>query len=173
MVLNKVDLPHVQARQEELMAAIRSSMTHTRLLPISAAGRLGVGDLVDKTYKFLKKLKADEAREAKRREGASSETDSEIADLTVRLVGPGSVEVRGRFASAIVAESSAAGSYYGGGERVASLVETLGLVELIRAGVGGATIAGDRCVQVLAVGDGGATAAFELRGDSLRAAPKA
>ena len=176
VVLNKVDLPHVLARQEELLAGIRESMTHTRLLPISAAARQGVDDLVDKTYRFLKKLKADEAREAKlreeqarqRREGSEELAREEHVDFAVSVVEAGAVVVSGRFADALVAEALAAGSYYGGGERVASLVESLGLVERIRDKVGAA-----QGVRVLAVGEAEATRVFELRGDALVIAPKA
>jgi GTP-binding protein len=60
VVLNKVDLPHVEGRRDEIMAALLQLMPHTRLLCISAAARLGTTDLVDRVYRFLLKVKADE-----------------------------------------------------------------------------------------------------------------
>lgn len=60
VVLNKIDLPHVEARQAEIMAKLKSSMPHSRLLAISAAGRINVDDLVRRTYGFLMKIKADQ-----------------------------------------------------------------------------------------------------------------
>jgi GTP-binding protein len=60
VVLNKVDLPHVEAKQEDIMRRLRAVMPHSRLLAISAAGRVGVDALVERTYKFLSKVKADE-----------------------------------------------------------------------------------------------------------------
>lgn len=60
VVLNKVDLPHVEERREEITAALRQLMPHSRLLCISAAARIGTADLVDRAYKFLLKVKSDE-----------------------------------------------------------------------------------------------------------------
>jgi GTP-binding protein len=66
VVLNKVDLPHVAAKKEELMKGLLARMSHTRLLSMSAAGRIGVDDLIDKTNKFLRKIKRDEEIAAER-----------------------------------------------------------------------------------------------------------
>jgi GTP-binding protein len=60
VVLNKIDLPHVAEKQEKILSELRSIMPHTRLLAISAAARINVEDLVERTYKFLMKLKFDQ-----------------------------------------------------------------------------------------------------------------
>lgn len=59
VVLNKVDLPSVAEKLPELIGKLREVMPHTRLLTISAAGRLGVADLVAKGWQFLQKLSDD------------------------------------------------------------------------------------------------------------------
>jgi GTP-binding protein len=64
VVLNKVDLPHVEERRQEIMDGLLKLMPHTRLLCISAAGRVGTSDLVERTYKFLLKVRADEEEAA-------------------------------------------------------------------------------------------------------------
>eukprot|EP00596_Hydrurales_sp_CCMP1899_P006841 CAMPEP_0119039740 /NCGR_PEP_ID=MMETSP1177-20130426/9374_1 /TAXON_ID=2985 /ORGANISM="Ochromonas sp, Strain CCMP1899" /LENGTH=392 /DNA_ID=CAMNT_0007003979 /DNA_START=277 /DNA_END=1455 /DNA_ORIENTATION=+ len=60
VVLNKIDIPEVAAKKDELMAGLLALMPHTRLLCMSAAGRIGTADLVGRTYKFVKKVKEDE-----------------------------------------------------------------------------------------------------------------
>ena len=60
VVLNKIDLPHVQERQNDILDGIRNSITHSRVLTISAAGRVGLDTLVEKTHRFLLKIKKDE-----------------------------------------------------------------------------------------------------------------
>lgn len=67
VVLNKLDIPDVKEKESQIMDALRNEMSHSRLLPISAAGRIGLDDLKERTYMFLSKLKKDEAAaEAKR-----------------------------------------------------------------------------------------------------------
>jgi len=79
VVLNKIDLPEVETRQNELLAGLQASMPHSRLLAISAAGRIGVPDLVQRTYKFLSKVKADEAAAAaKEREKLKNKKNKDI-----------------------------------------------------------------------------------------------
>ena len=60
VVLNKIDLPHVAERQDEILSLLRKHMPHTRLLTMSAAARINVDDLVERVYKFLMKIKAEE-----------------------------------------------------------------------------------------------------------------
>ena len=60
VVLNKCDLPSVQERQAAILGELQSIMPHSRLLVISAAGRIGLDDFVAKTMKFLKKIKSEE-----------------------------------------------------------------------------------------------------------------
>lgn len=64
VVLNKIDIPQVQARQDEILNGIYNSISHSRVLTISAAGRIGLDTLVERTHKFLLKLKSDEEKEA-------------------------------------------------------------------------------------------------------------
>ena len=59
VVLNKIDLKHVEEKSDVLMKTLLASMPHKRLLCMSAAGRIGVDEVVDRTYNFLRKLKAD------------------------------------------------------------------------------------------------------------------
>lgn len=63
VVLNKIDLPSVAGQLTVLQDKLLKTMTHTRLVPISAAGKLNVPLLVLKTWQFLKKIERDE-REA-------------------------------------------------------------------------------------------------------------
>ncbi len=60
VVLNKIDLPGVAAQLGGLMEKMLATMTHTRLVPISAANRVHVPLLVYKTWQFLKKVERDE-----------------------------------------------------------------------------------------------------------------
>lgn len=60
VVLNKVDLPSVAERLPELTTRLKGVMPHSRLLTISAAGRVGVADLVAKSWQFLQKIREAE-----------------------------------------------------------------------------------------------------------------
>ena len=60
VVINKVDLPHVAANLTMITNSIKNSMTHSRLLTTSGMTRVGVYELIEKSYKFLQKLKSDE-----------------------------------------------------------------------------------------------------------------
>jgi len=71
VVLNKIDVPEVQQRQEEILEGVLKNCKHTRVLTISAAGKIGLDTLVERTHKFLLKIKADEERERE----ASAATD--------------------------------------------------------------------------------------------------
>lgn len=152
VVLNKIDLPHVAERQEEIMAAIRAKMSHSRLLAISAAGRVGTDDLVDRAYKFLQKVRRDDAkgREEKQNQGmeegglggnllagdGESESESEVAadaarrdprsSILVRVENPHTVHLSGP-TEALDAEVGG----YQGRERLQALADALGLVDSI------------------------------------------
>lgn len=68
VVLNKIDLPHVAEKQQVLTQQLLQAMTHTRLLTISAAGRLGLSELTEKVWLFLQKLEQDESSQISRRD---------------------------------------------------------------------------------------------------------
>lgn len=57
VVLNKLDLPEVQAKEKELITSLKAVMPHERLLVISANSGLGVEELKWKTWYFLQKVK--------------------------------------------------------------------------------------------------------------------
>ena len=59
VVLNKIDLPHVAESVDTIMKDMALVMSHKRLLCMSAASRIGVDEVVDRTYKFLNKIKKD------------------------------------------------------------------------------------------------------------------
>ena len=67
-----MDLPHVAEHQDEIVKGLLALMPHTRLLCISAAGRVGTADLVDRTYRFLQKVRSDEEAAAAVLKAASS-----------------------------------------------------------------------------------------------------
>jgi len=60
VVLNKVDLPEVAARQDELLAALKERCDHSRVLPISAATGKGVKELMQRLKKFVDSLPPQE-----------------------------------------------------------------------------------------------------------------
>lgn len=62
VVLNKIDIPDVAGRKNEILAELQRSMSHKRLLCISAQSRIGVDELVTRAHQFLKKLTQDESR---------------------------------------------------------------------------------------------------------------
>jgi GTP-binding protein len=68
VVLNKIDLPLVQSNQNGILDGIRNSINHSRILTISAAGRIGLVTLVERSHKFLLKLKKDEQEEKEKEE---------------------------------------------------------------------------------------------------------
>ena len=63
VVLNKIDIPEVGDKIELLKRKISEAMPHKRLLTMSAAGRINVDEVIERSHKFLKKLKADEIQE--------------------------------------------------------------------------------------------------------------
>jgi GTP-binding protein len=77
VVLNKIDIPEVADKEETLLETLRETLPHTRLLAVSAAGRHGLDTLVDRTYKFLSKVKEDEKRRLGERPKYLIEPDSE------------------------------------------------------------------------------------------------
>ncbi|KAJ1435653.1 P-loop containing nucleoside triphosphate hydrolase protein [Ochromonadaceae sp. CCMP2298] len=129
VVLNKIDLPHVLERQAELMAGLQQSMAHSRLLPMSAAGRVGIADVVEKTWAFLKRIEADE------KVGTDAPVSSEREAATrvgVDVIGAGVARIYGDAISAIVNEYTLGDAYYGSTERFDALLEAVGLVDSIR-----------------------------------------
>ena len=58
------------------MKGLLELMPHTRLLCISAAGRVGTADLVERTYRFLQKVRADEEAAAALIAASSSASSS-------------------------------------------------------------------------------------------------
>lgn len=88
VVLNKIDLPHVAEKQNEIVSQLLSKMTHSRILCISGAGRIGMEEFVLKTNQFLKKLKADEAVLARRRlEELRANTEDSTDDYAILIAG--------------------------------------------------------------------------------------
>ena len=63
VVVNKIDLPHVADRKDEIIRELQNNMSHKRLLCISAAGRIETDNLMDRVYKFLCKVREDEEDE--------------------------------------------------------------------------------------------------------------
>ena len=63
VVLNKIDIPEVEENIESLKEELSMVMTHKRLLTMSAIGRVNVKEVVERSHKFLKKLKADQIEE--------------------------------------------------------------------------------------------------------------
>lgn len=147
VVLNKIDIPEVADKQEQLVAQLRESMGHSRLLVISAAGRMGVKDLMDRTGSFLGKIKADEARalaerrkrEAEARkaeaggdwdveddEGNSDGKVAEAGSCRVTCISETLLEVSGPGAEYLVAETASGSThYYGAEQRLRAVVEAL------------------------------------------------
>lgn len=57
VVLNKVDAFDSETEKEAMMSRLRAVMPHSRLLAISAGGRVGLDDLVERTWSFYQKVK--------------------------------------------------------------------------------------------------------------------
>jgi len=153
-VLNKIDLPAVGARQAELLAALRAKMPHARLLAMSAAGRVGTEELVERTYRFLQKIKADEAAagagagvgagqqvlpeaslllDAEEAEGEGKvDAPARSSEFSIRVEKDGgSVVLSGRAADILQDEAASASASAEGSARFDAMVEALGLVESI------------------------------------------
>ena len=136
VVLNKIDLPHVAAKQEELLATLRSNMSHARLLAISAAGHVGTSDLVERTHRFLQKIKADEAA-AMPSTTTTKETADQEATFAIRIVGDGGGVLLSGRAADILAEEVASVDKGGSAAnpRLDAMVDALGIVERIETAV--------------------------------------
>ncbi|CAN0252871.1 unnamed protein product, partial [Ectocarpus sp. 8 AP-2014] len=61
VVLNKIDLPEVEHRREELETALKEHMGHTRLMSISSGEGTHVKELMRRTRRFLDGVEAEEA----------------------------------------------------------------------------------------------------------------
>lgn len=59
VIVNKVDLPAVSDKLNCLMQALREDMSHKRLLSMSAAAHVGLDEVIERTYNFLRKLKTE------------------------------------------------------------------------------------------------------------------
>lgn len=134
VVLNKIDLSHVAARQEELLAALKSNMSHARLLAISAAGHVGTSDLVERTHRFLQKIKADEAAAMP---SATTAKGTAEAAFAIRVVGDGGgVQISGRAADILAEEvASVDRGASAANLRLDAMVDALGIVEQIETAV--------------------------------------
>lgn len=81
VVLNKMDVPEVKEKSGLILEEISRNMPHKRLLSISAAGRIGTEELIQRTYNFLEKIRVDErqkeeeARAARRLIKGASDDD--------------------------------------------------------------------------------------------------
>ena len=53
VILNKMDIPEVQEKEQELLAQLREAAGHTRVLSISAATTKGVQELMTRLKKFV------------------------------------------------------------------------------------------------------------------------
>lgn len=56
VVVNKIDLPHVQERLPELIEKLKAAANHTRVMGISALTRQNVDDLMRRMKKFVQSL---------------------------------------------------------------------------------------------------------------------
>ena len=63
VVLNKIDLQNVKNKQHHILMKLKQSMSHSRLVSISADKNIGVQDLIEKTWNFLNKIKYDEIQQ--------------------------------------------------------------------------------------------------------------
>ena len=152
VVLNKIDIPEVAEQQERLMAELKDNMPHTRLLAISAAGRIGVADLMARTSSFLGKIKADEAEEKaalrkQRRDAAiaqglgdidNDQEDGEDAcddvclgtlqDCSVTCLSESELLLSGAGAEHLLDEVKAYNShYYGADQRLKAFVDAMNI----------------------------------------------
>ena len=80
VVLNKIDLDNVKAKSNELLVNLLEAMPHKRLLSMSAAGRIGVDEVIERTYKFLRKIKADNVDEER------LQRDRDLAEMGNKLL---------------------------------------------------------------------------------------
>jgi GTP-binding protein len=99
VVLNKIDLL-TNEQQEKLLNNIKTNMKHSRLLAISAAGRVGLDILIEKTYLFLKKIKSDDKTIAINNEKLNQNKEN----LFKYVVQDNVIEVHGESISAILIE---------------------------------------------------------------------
>lgn len=130
VVLNKIDIPAVGEAQELLIDQIKAKMTHTRILPISAAGRINVDDLMDKTAKFLEKItKSDEDA---RSTNMDTNTSLLADDVFVNVIHEQLVELSGNGINLLSKELHAdRAAYYGADQRIKALVDALDISEKV------------------------------------------
>ena len=87
VVINKIDIPEVSSKLVRIMTDIKSHMSHKRLLTISAAGRIGTDELVQRTYSFLEKIVSDEQLHMASQVERPIPQNYEDPMLTIPLVG--------------------------------------------------------------------------------------
>ena len=58
-MINKIDLSSVSSQLSQLERSLLDHMSHNRILSISAINRIGLDEMKERTWKFLKKLKSD------------------------------------------------------------------------------------------------------------------
>ena len=87
VVINKIDIPEVSEKLVRIMTDIKSHMSHKRLLTISAAGRIGTDELVQRTYSFLEKIVSDEQLHMASQVERPIPQNYEDPMLTIPLVG--------------------------------------------------------------------------------------
>jgi len=176
VVLNKIDLPEVSSKQNELLEGLQASMSHTRLLAISAAGRIGVSDLVQRTYRFLTKIKADELETKKKQimeknilideENNDNDNDNDNKELD-------KIEVKVTFENNIINVTGPA-TYYlleetNNEQRFNALVDALDIVDKIKILINENKI-DDSSIVIKVVSDGnkGLERLFHLKGNLLQ-----
>ena len=197
VVLNKIDLPIVEERKDAILKTLRENMGHSRLLAMSAAANVGVAEVVDRTYKFLTKLKKDELDSlssqfttAQSRDGMQSEERIKVEsldtgeynterndDVVATLGADGIVEISGKGVSFLFEELKYSGGrgsatdYYGAEERIQAIIEALGIVDAIKNAIpeGAGTGSGSSApiVKVKAVINGKTVSFLELLNNSL------
>ena len=87
VVINKIDIPEVSSKLVRIMTDIKEHMSHKRLLTISAAGRIGTDELVQRTYSFLEKIVSDEQLHMASQVERPMDQNYEDPMLTIPLVG--------------------------------------------------------------------------------------
>lgn len=62
VLLNKIDIPSVAVKKEEIITKLRMMMPHSRLLVISAKDRIGTHELKQKIWDFLCKIRSQQPK---------------------------------------------------------------------------------------------------------------
>lgn len=90
VVLNKVDLPHVQEKVPALKEALLQDMGHTRIMEISAATGLNTQELMQRVRKLLNKIDGlSPSGAATTAMGGGEEEDDGMEPVQVTPLGTG------------------------------------------------------------------------------------